>query len=450
MSKLFGTDGVRGIANKELTIELATKIGIAAANVLTEENKELTILIGSDTRLSSSMLIAAVASGLCSNGANVINLGVVPTPAVSYLVKKYKADAGIMISASHNSFEYNGIKIFDQNGLKLPDLIEEEIEKIIEDGIINNIDDKKIGIIENNFNAYNEYINYLLTTVNNITDMKVVFDLANGSSCITAPTLFSKVLKNPIFIANEPNGININEECGSTHLDNLINYVKENKMDLGIAFDGDADRCMFIDSEGNIIDGDYVLAMTALNMKKHKNLKKNTVVGTILSNLGLVKFCEENNFNFVATKVGDRYVLEEMLLKDYNIGGEQSGHIIFKDYMNTGDGELTALQILQILSDENKSLNEYSKIMKKYPQVTKNITVKPEEKKDFFLDKDIEKAIKIAKEKLQDNGRIVVRPSGTEPLIRVMLEGQNIEEITNILNQVSSVIENKIGITKHK
>ena len=389
------------------------------------------------------MIVSAIASGLAANGCDVTNVGVVPTPCVSYLVKNSIFDAGIMVSASHNSFEFNGIKIFDKNGLKLPDLIEEEIEKETYKDETPLIKYEEIGIIKDDFTLKDKYISYLINTGNKIDNLKVVFDLANGSSSVTAPEIFNKVLKNPVFLSSKPNGININDNCGSTHLDNLINYVKKNKFDLGIAFDGDADRCLFVDEDGNIIDGDYIVA---LNLKKKNKLKNNTLVGTILSNLGLIKFCNENNINFSATKVGDRYVLEEMLLKDYIIGGEQSGHIIFKELATTGDGELTALQILNIINEENKSLKECSKIMKKYPQVSKNIKVKNEDKKELFTNDEINNIINKSKDILKDTGRIIVRPSGTEPLIRVMIEGNDIDLINQLLNDIAHVIENKIGI----
>lgn len=392
------------------------------------------------------MIVSAIASGLAANGCDVTNVGVVPTPCVSYLVKNSIFDAGIMVSASHNSFEFNGIKIFDKNGLKLPDLIEEEIEKETYKDETPLIKYEEIGIIKDDFTLKDKYISYLINTGNKIDNLKVVFDLANGSSSVTAPEIFNKVLKNPVFLSSKPNGININDNCGSTHLDNLINYVKENKFDLGIAFDGDADRCLFVDEDGNIIDGDYILAIVALNLKKKNKLKNNTLVGTILSNLGLIKFCNENNINFSATKVGDRYVLEEMLLKDYIIGGEQSGHIIFKELATTGDGELTALQILSIISEENKSLKECSKIMKKYPQVSRNIKVKNEDKKEVFTNDEINNVINKSKDILKDTGRIIVRPSGTEPLIRVMIEGNDLDLINQLLNDIAHVIENKIGI----
>ena len=392
------------------------------------------------------MIVSSISAGLAANGCDVTNVGVVPTPCVSYLVKNSIFDAGIMVSASHNSFEFNGIKIFDKNGLKLPDLIEEEIEKETYKDETPLIKYEDIGIIKDDFTLKEKYISYLISTVSKINDLKVVFDLANGSSSVTAPEIFNKVLKNPIFLSSKPNGININDNCGSTHLDNLINYVKENKFDLGIAFDGDADRCLFVDEDGNIIDGDFILAIVSLNLKKKNKLKNNTLVGTILSNLGLIKFCNENDINFSATKVGDRYVLEEMILKDYVIGGEQSGHIIFKELATTGDGELTALQILSIISEENKSLKECSKIMKKYPQVSRNIKVKNEDKKEVFTNDEINNVINKSKDILKDTGRIIVRPSGTEPLIRVMIEGNDLDLINQLLNDIAHVIENKIGI----
>lgn len=446
MARLFGTDGVRGVAGTELTSLLAMNIGIALAYILKRNNENVKVLIGNDTRISKDMIVNSISAGLSSKGVTVVKTGVIPTPAISYLVRKHNFQAGIMVTASHNPYEFNGIKIFDKNGLKLPDLIEEEIEKETYKDETPLIKYEDIGIIKDDFTLKEKYISYLISTVSKINDLKVVFDLANGSSSVTAPEIFNKVLKNPIFLSSKPNGININDNCGSTHLDNLINYVKENKFDLGIAFDGDADRCLFVDEDGNIIDGDFILAIVSLNLKKKNKLKNNTLVGTILSNLGLIKFCNENDINFSATKVGDRYVLEEMILKDYVIGGEQSGHIIFKELATTGDGELTALQILSIISEENKSLKECSKIMKKYPQVSRNIKVKNEDKKEVFTNDEINNVINKSKDILKDTGRIIVRPSGTEPLIRVMIEGNDLDLINQLLNDIAHVIENKIGI----
>ena len=446
MARLFGTDGVRGVAGTELTSLLAMNIGIALAHILKRNNENVKVLVGNDTRISKDMIVNSISAGLSSKGVTVVKTGVIPTPAISYLVRKHNFQAGIMVTASHNPYEFNGIKIFDKNGLKLPDLIEEEIEKETYKDETPLIKYEDIGIIKDDFTLKEKYISYLISTVSKINDLKVVFDLANGSSSVTAPEIFNKVLKNPIFLSSKPNGININDNCGSTHLDNLINYVKENKFDLGIAFDGDADRCLFVDEDGNIIDGDFILAIVSLNLKKKNKLKNNTLVGTILSNLGLIKFCNENDINFSATKVGDRYVLEEMLLKDYIIGGEQSGHIIFKELATTGDGELTALQILSIISEENKSLKECSKIMKKYPQVSRNIKVKNEDKKEVFTNDEINNVINKSKDILKDTGRIIVRPSGTEPLIRVMIEGNDLDLINQLLNDIAHVIENKIGI----
>ena len=443
MGRLFGTDGARGIAGSELTADLAMKIGASAAYIL-GENKKIKVIVGMDTRYSGDMLACAVNAGLLSMGADVIFVGVVPTPAVSFLVTHLKADMGVMISASHNPAKYNGIKLFNNKGYKLADEIEEKIEHYI-------LDEKlpectNIGRYERDENLKNKYINFLCTLANDYNGLKVVVDCANGSASATAPTLFEKLNVNAKIIFDNPDGVNINDNCGSTHLDNLINYVKKNKFDLGIAFDGDADRCLFVDEDGNIIDGDYILAIVALNLKKKNKLKNNTLVGTILSNLGLIKFCNENDINFSATKVGDRYVLEEMILKDYVIGGEQSGHIIFKELATTGDGELTALQILSIISEENKSLKECSKIMKKYPQVSRNIKVKNEDKKEVFTNDEINNVINKSKDILKDTGRIIVRPSGTEPLIRVMIEGNDLDLINQLLNDIAHVIENKIGI----
>ncbi len=345
MGNFFGTDGVRGIANQELSCELAIKIGKAAAQVLTGNcGHQAKILIGKDTRLSSDMLESALLSGICSVGAVGISIGVVPTPAVAYLVKKYKADAGIMISASHNSFEFNGIKLFDKNGYKLPDNIENQIEELIlhPEKIKLPEDFSKIGKIVKNENAKDDYIEYIASTSKQIDkNLKIAIDCSNGSASATAEKLFKKLNLNPSILFSNPDGININDNCGSTALENLVKYVKENKCDLGIAFDGDADRCLMVDDLGNIIDGDAIIAICAQSMKSEGKLKNNALVGTIMSNLGLKKFCKQNDINFLETKVGDRYVLERMKQEGYIIGGEQSGHVIFLDYSTTGDGELT-------------------------------------------------------------------------------------------------------------
>lgn len=443
MGRLFGTDGARGIAGGELTADLAMKIGASAAYVL-GESKKIKVIVGMDTRYSGNMLACAVNAGLLSMGADVIFVGVVPTPAVSFLVTHLNADMGVMISASHNPAKYNGIKLFNNNGYKLADEIEEKIEYYI-------LDEKlpectNIGRYERDENLKNKYINFLCTLANDYNGLKVVVDCANGSASATAPTLFEKLNVNAEIIFDNPDGVNINDNCGSTHLDALISKVKETGADLGIAYDGDADRCLLVTNDGDVIDGDYVLAICGKYLKEKGRLNNNAIVGTVMSNLGLRKFCESENINFVATKVGDRYVLEEMLDKDYVIGGEQSGHVIFKEYANTGDGELTSLMVLNILSERKCKLSELASIMDKYPQVLVNVNVTKEGKTSFGEDAEINVLIKKYEEELNGDGRILIRASGTENLIRVMIEGKNTEEISRMTNDIADLINKKFGI----
>ena len=445
MSKLFGTDGIRGIANVELTTNLALKVGKACAKVLKDEDKKLHILIGSDTRISSSMIVSSISAGLAANGCDVTNVGVVPTPCVSYLVKNSIFDAGIMVSASHNSFEFNGIKIFDKNGFKLEDVIEDEIEEIV-----NKIESvpktSEIGTIEEDTTLINDYISYLISKKeHDFSNLKIALDCANGSSSKTARKVFESFNCKTFIINDQYNGININENAGSTHINILKDYVIKNKCDVGFSFDGDADRCIAIDNEGNIIDGDYVLAIIGMYLKEQGKLKNNSIVGTIMSNLGLIKFCKDNDINFVSTKVGDRYVLEEMLVNNYSIGGEQSGHTIFMEHANTGDGELTAIELLNVITGTNKSLNELSKVMKKYPQVLINTPVSNDKKNNFYTDNVIIEEIKKYEEKLNETGRIVIRPSGTEPLIRVMIEGENEKIIKEYAQKLADFIKEKMN-----
>lgn len=443
MGRLFGTDGARGIAGSELTADLAMKIGASAAYVL-GESKKIKVIVGMDTRYSGNMLACAVNAGLLSMGADVIFVGVVPTPAVSFLVTHLNADMGVMISASHNPAKYNGIKLFNNKGYKLADEIEEKIEYYI-------LDEKlpectNIGRYERDENLKNKYINFLYTLANDYNGLKVVVDCANGSASATAPTLFEKLNVNAKIIFDSPDGVNINDNCGSTHLDALISKVKETGADLGIAYDGDADRCLLVTNDGDVIDGDYVLAICGKYLKEKDRLNNNAIVGTVMSNLGLRKFCESENINFVATKVGDRYVLEEMLNKDYVIGGEQSGHVIFKEYANTGDGELTSLMVLNILSERKCKLSELASIMDKYPQVLVNVNVTKEGKTSFGEDAEINVLIKKYEEELNGDGRILIRASGTENLIRVMIEGKNTEEISRMANDIADLINKKFGI----
>ena len=449
MGRLFGTDGVRGIANTELSPLLAMEIGKAVGTILCETCRRKPIIaIGSDTRTSSDMLTCAVSSGVCSVGADVINLGVIPTPAVAFLVGKYKADAGIMISASHNPSEFNGIKVFSGDGYKFPDMLEEWVETIVLDK--KTIMPTPIGDVVGKLilatNAKKDYIDHIKSSVPYSLDgLNVAIDCANGAAYETAKQLFSELGAKVHILYDQPNGANINYNCGSTHMEALAKYVVENSLDCGIAFDGDADRCLCVDEMGNIIDGDIIMAICALDLKERGKLSKNAVVGTVMTNLGFQKFCQQNGIKYVATKVGDRFVLEEMLLGEYSFGGEQSGHIIFRDFATTGDGQLTAAQLLSLLRRKNEKLSALASVMTHYPQTTVNLKATKEEKLLFYNDNDIKHAIEEAKDTLGTQGRIVVRPSGTEPLIRVMVEGLDDKLIKEIANNVSKVIKKKIG-----
>lgn len=444
MGKLFGTDGIRGIVGEDLTHELAMKIGEAAAYVLGSK-KELVVLIGRDTRISGQMLSSALAAGFMSQGAKVIDLGVVPTPAVSYLVKKYNAAMGAMISASHNPSEYNGIKLFDGEGFKLPDATENEIEKYLLGKAVPTT--SKVGTYDVCEEAVQDYVDHIVETAGNINkDLKIVVDCANGSASATAPLLFNQLGLDATFMNFDYDGYNINDNAGSTHMEGLIKQVKKEKADVGIAYDGDADRCLMIDENGEEVDGDKIMAISSLALKKKGKLTNNTLVGTVMSNLGLVKFCEANDINFVATKVGDRYVLEKMLECDYIVGGEQSGHVIFKDFANTGDGELTSIQVLGILSEEKKTMSELASIMKKYPQVLLNVKVREEAKGQYENDTQVMNAINKVEKELNGDGRVLIRPSGTEALIRVMIEGLDQEDIDKKAKKIADVIKKKFGV----
>lgn len=449
MGRLFGTDGVRGVANTELTCELAMNIGKAAAMVLiNDEVKHPTFLIGKDTRLSGDMLEGALIAGLCSVGANVRLLGVIPTPAVAYLVGKYKADAGIMISASHNPFEFNGIKIFNEDGYKLPDDLEEEIEAIVLDGKIpySKPDFENMGTVSIETNAVADYVEHVQCTIDNdLSGLEIALDCSNGSASRTAKLLFEGLGAKCHMLSDDPNGVNINDECGSTHMEHLMDYVREHNLDAGLAFDGDADRCLAVDDNGNLVDGDYVMAICALDMKSRGKLKKDTVVGTIMTNMGFNRFCDVNELNFVSTKVGDRYVLETMLREGYNIGGEQSGHIIFLNHATTGDGQLTGVQLLSLINRRNAKLSSLATLMERFPQVLINVKVSQEGKMRFYTDKEIKAEIKRVEEILGETGRIIVRVSGTEPLIRVMVEGEDAEKIAKLANETSDVVRDRLS-----
>lgn len=447
MGRLFGTDGARGIANKELTCELATNIGRAAAYVLTERTTEKAkVLIGKDTRISSNMLEMALAAGLCSVGADVVLVGFVPTPAIAYLVKERKADAGIMISASHNPCEFNGIKIFDGNGYKLPDALEEEIEALVLDDMspIEFPVGREVGSVFYRYDLVDDYIDHIIESVKtDLSGLKIAIDCANGCASYTAQKLFSGLGAECYMMHNSPNGININAGCGSTHMEDLIDYVNGHEVDLGLAFDGDSDRCLAVDENGNLIDGDRLIASFALDMKRRGILNDDTAVVTVMTNLGFKHFAKEYGINVKETKVGDRYVLEEMLKNNYVIGGEQSGHIIFKNFATTGDGQLSGAMFAAILATTGKSASEVASVMTVLPQTMINVEASNELKAKLSTDEDIINAITEAEKALGDSGRILVRASGTEPLIRVMLEGANIAEIKRIAKQVAGVIKGK-------
>ncbi len=448
MGRLFGTDGARGLANIDLTCELVMKIGRATALVLSGDKKRLKVLIGMDTRISSEMLVSSLAAGLCSAGADVKLLGVVPTPAVAYLVRKYRCDAGIMVSASHNPFEYNGIKIFKSDGYKLSDEAEEKIEEIILDdtGVFQQVSGSDVGRVSHCECAVSDYVEYLKTTVDCSFDgIQIAVDCANGSSSATARNLFEGLGAECHFLSANPDGININDGCGSTHLENLSEYVRKHpECKIGLAFDGDADRLLCVDENGDTVDGDKILSICSDFMKKEGRLKKNTTVVTVMSNMGFFRFCEEKGISFEKTKVGDRYVLENMLKNGFNLGGEQSGHVIFLDYASTGDGQLTALQLLRIMKKSGESLSSLASGMTVYPQITKNITVSQMGKVRFATDESIKIAVNEAEKELGDKGRIIVRVSGTEPLVRVMVEGEDSVLIEKLASEVAEVVEERL------
>lgn len=444
MRRLFGTDGIRGIANEFLDCERAMAIGRALGHVISSNHKyRPKVLIGMDTRISSPMLASAISAGLLSVGSDVLDLGVIPTPAVAYLVKKYKAKAGVMISASHNTYEYNGIKIFGEDGFKLSDELEEQIESIVLDGVpqIKLSESNGIGKKCDMPYGLHDYITHLMQATDTPLDgIKVAIDASNGAASRTAGELFSSLGVDAHVIFDKPDGININAKCGSTNMDALKKYVVENKMDLGVAFDGDADRCLAVDELGREIDGDFIMAILALNMKRREELFKRTVVGTVMTNLGFQKFCAENDIHFIAAKVGDRYVLELMNQEGYSFGGEQSGHIILRKHATTGDGQLTAVALLSIIAESGKTLSELASIMKKYPQYMVNIAATQNQKIALFTDEEIKAILAEAENKLGNRGRIVTRPSGTEPLIRIMVEYDDADEIRAFCEDIAERI----------
>lgn len=452
MRKYFGTDGIRRIANTELSPELVYKVAKAGAYVLSKHSdKTPTILIGRDTRLSGTLIESSMIAGFLSYGANVIQLGVLPTPAVAYLTKKLNAEASVVISASHNTYEFNGVKYFSNLGMKISDEIEEEIEEVMDSGKLDDFTavGDKVGVSEIKEELADEYVYFFRKTFDdvieeNITDdFKVLIDTANGATYEVAEKVFSGLRINHKIINNSPNGVNINKGCGSTHLEMLKEQVVKEGYSLGIAYDGDGDRCLAVDEKGNEIDGDVMLAIISNSMKKEGKLMKDTVVATVMSNLGLKKYAEKNGLNLVQTKVGDRYVLESMLKEGYNVGGEQSGHVIFLDYNPTGDGILTSLMLITILLKEKLKASEARKVIDIFPQVLINAKVLNDKKYLYEEDKDIIQKINEVKEEFKDTGRVLIRASGTEPVVRVMIEGEDVLRIEKRAKELANLIEEK-------
>ena len=450
MRKYFGTDGIRRIANTELTPELVYKVAKSGAYVLSKHTDHVpTILIGRDTRLSGTLIESAMVVGFLSYGANVKLLGVIPTPAVAYLTRKLKADASVVISASHNTFEFNGIKFFSNKGMKIPDSLEEEIEEVMESGKIEELTAvrDKIGVYENCENLIDEYVYFFRknfdTNIDKINreDFVIGLDTANGATYKVAEKIFTSLGIRYKIINNNPNGININDKCGSTHIEFLQKYVVENNLSMGFAYDGDGDICLAVDEKGNLIDGDKIMAIISKYLKEKGKLSKDTIVATVMSNLGLHKYAEKNGLKLEQTQVGDRYVLEEMLKNEYNLGGEQSGHIILLDYNPTGDGILTSIMLIQAVLESNKKASEIAEIIKLYPQVLVNAKVNSEKKYDYDKNDDIQNAIKELEKEFAGNGRVLIRPSGTEPLVRVMIEGENQQYITKKAKEIAELIE---------
>jgi len=449
MGRLFGTDGVRGVANQELTAELAYKLGRTGAYVLTSETNHIPrILVGMDTRISGYMLKSALIAGICSVGAEAVDVGVVPTAAIAYLTRCYSADAGVVISASHNPFEFNGIKFFNGKGYKLSDSIEDRIEKIIKEGAeeIPRPVGENIGRLSIKERAAEDYVLFLKSISDvDFKGLKVALDCANGAAYKVAPEALRRLGAEVHIINDAPNGININMNCGSTHCDGIRQFVLETGADVGLSFDGDADRLIAVDEKGTVVDGDQIMAITGLQMKKEGRLAKNTIVVTVMSNMGLDAMARREGINLVKTKVGDRYVLEEMINNGYNLGGEQSGHVIYLDNSTTGDGIITAIQLLRTMKVADKPLSKLASVMEIFPQVLRNAKVKNSKKDSYLEDEVIARMCKDLEEEFNGEGRVLIRPSGTEPLIRVMIEGRDIDYITKKAEDLVGVIETRLG-----
>lgn len=449
MARIFGTDGVRGVANKELTVELAMNLGKAGAYVLTKEKAHKpTILVGGDTRISGEMLANALMAGICSVGADAVYVGVVPTPAIAYLTRHYGYDAGVVISASHNPSEYNGIKFFNGDGYKLSDLLEDEIEEVMR---MNSAElpmpvGGEVGHITYRYDAKDDYVRFACSLIDlDLSGLKIVVDTAEGASYYTSPKTLESLGAKPVVIHNHPDGVNINRACGSTHMEELKKRVVEEGADLGIAFDGDADRMLAVDENGNMVDGDQIMAICGLYMRNQGRLKKDTVVATVMSNLGFFRMGEKEGINIVRTKVGDRYVLEYMLANGCNLGGEQSGHVIFLDENTTGDGLISALHLLEVIVKSGKKLSELASVMRVLPQALVNARVS-NIKKEYYMDnRVVADAVAELEARFAGAGRVLIRPSGTEPLVRVMIEGDDQKFIEEEAKKLAEIIEKNIG-----
>ena len=453
MRKYFGTDGIRRIANIELSPELVYKVAKAGAYVLSKHTDHApTILIGRDTRISGTLIESAMVAGFLSYGANVKLLGVIPTPAVAYLTRKLNADASVVISASHNTYEFNGIKYFSNKGMKIPDTLEEEIEEVMESGKLEELTavNDKIGVSEYCLDLIDEYVYFFRKNFDDdmeklvSDDFIVGLDTANGATYKVAEKVFKSLGIKYKIINNNPDGININQNCGSTHLEGLKKFVVENNLSMGVAYDGDGDRCLAVDENGNEIDGDKIMAIISSSLRKKGKLAKDTIVATVMSNLGLNKYARDNGLELLQTKVGDRYVLEEMLKDGFNLGGEQSGHVILLDYNPTGDGILTSLMLIKSILEENKKASQMAQMVKLYPQVLVNAKVNSEKKYGFKDDKEIKNAIEKLEKEFAGNGRVLIRPSGTEPLVRVMIEGEDQKYIQKRPEEIAKLIESKL------
>lgn len=447
MTRLFGTDGVRGVANQDLTAILAFQLAQAGAQVLRSDGHQPLVLIGKDTRQSCDMLEAALSAGFLSMGYAVIRLGVIPTPGVAWLTKSTDATCGVMISASHNPANYNGIKFFSHDGYKLPDEVEDKIEMIVREGIPHkDTEEQSIGMWREDPSLAQGYLMHVKNAIDvDLSGLKIVLDTANGAAYDMAPALFALLGAKVHVIHHEPDGLNINKECGSTHTEDLQRKVFETESHIGFAFDGDADRLIAVDEKGSVVDGDRVMALLALHLKKHNKLSHNTLVTTVMSNLGLEIAMKEAGCQLVRTQVGDRYVLEEMVKNQYTLGGEQSGHIIMSEHGTTGDGMLTAVQLAALLKESAEPMSTLARVMTSYPQVLVNAKVQNHRKYDYLENPVICEEIRLLEEKMSGKGRVLIRPSGTEALVRVMLEGENQQELDSMARRLAQVMEKQLG-----